>query len=188
MEDTQRNIAALVYARTASPRRAAKKAGVDLSVVKTWIQESDFQQIVIETRDVNIVRAITALQEALPVAVETLVRIMTGKQSVRAHRGRPRSDAKFSPFKESTPKDRDAEMKAAKTILEVAPKLLEVRDFIHRWRQLQEQLEQHGVKVDINANGPSSHRKDPDDTDEPIDAELVLPERAESSGGSKRTR
>lgn len=141
-ETNQRALAARVLARTASPRRAAKKSGVDLDTIRAWTRDPIFQQMVVEVRTSNVMKTVVAIQNAAPIAAKALADELQVERPKTVRRGRPPKDAQFSterPAAKATEVD-PRRIRAAKVILELFTKFTEMGDLVHRIRHLEDMV------------------------------------------------
>jgi hypothetical protein len=71
-----RDLVAAAIAKTGSPRRAAKVSGVEVQVIKTWLLDPDFLNLVAQYRKEPLTRTMTLMTRAAPLAVATLIKAM----------------------------------------------------------------------------------------------------------------
>ena len=102
-------------------REAAKKAGIGESTGWQWLQDPDFQAEYREARRMAVSQAIAQLQQASSGAVATLCEVMADQEATPASR-----------------------VTAAKTVLEMAIKGVELEDLAERIEKLEQAVEQNG--------------------------------------------
>ncbi|HBQ26326.1 MAG TPA: hypothetical protein DD791_08030 [Syntrophomonas sp.] len=105
-------------------QEAAAKVKIGTTTAFRWLQEPDFQREYQEARKQAVSQAIAQLQQATTHAVATLVEIMSDQEATPASR-----------------------VSAAKTVLEMSMKAIELDDLANRIERLEQALEgQQGGK------------------------------------------
>lgn len=102
-------------------RAAAKAAGIGESTGWQWLQDPDFQAEYREARRMALSQAISRLQQASSTAVATLEEVMSDQEATPASR-----------------------VTAAKAVLEMAMKGVEMEDLAERIEKLEQAVEQNG--------------------------------------------
>lgn len=137
-------VAAKVLAYTASPNRASRKSGIPVAEIRRLqTADIDFAAMVLEYRTANIMKTALALARAGPLAVRVLedeLSIPAGPKKVR--KGRPPKDNKYSVTKEVPQEHDPRRIRAAKVVLELFPKMIEIADLASRISLLEQQLSQ----------------------------------------------
>lgn len=143
-----REVAATVLARTASPKRAAKRAGIDLETLREWQKDPLFQQMVVEVRTVNVMRTVITIQRAAPIAAKAIAEELQIERPQKMRRGRPPKTGNpvTQPSRASQEID-PRRVRAAKVILELFTKFTEIGDLVHRIRDLEEQVSRRPVST-----------------------------------------
>lgn len=94
---------------------AAKKAGVSETTLWRWLQDEEFQAKYREAKKQAVGHAVTRLQQATSEAVNTLGAVMKDSEATAS-----------------------AKVAAAKTVLEMAFKAVELEDYAERLRRLED--------------------------------------------------
>lgn len=152
-----RLIAARVLARTCSPRRAARKSGLALAEVKSLQKDPIFAQLVLENRTASVMRTVAAIIKAGPLAVQALADEL-GKEprKTRAKTGPKPKDEKFAknkPLVNSNELD-PRRIRAAKMILELLPKYIEIGEIVPRLRKVEETIAESQGPAQLPAHEP----------------------------------
>jgi hypothetical protein len=101
--------------------QAAKKTGIGVTTAFRWLQDPEFQEQYREARRMAVSQAISQLQQASSEAVQTLKAVMADEEAPPASR-----------------------VSAAKTVLEMSFKAVELEDLAQRIEKLEQSLNKDG--------------------------------------------
>lgn len=122
VDRTPQEIAAEELSRSCSPRRAARKAGVDLAVIRQWMQDPEFADMVLEIRTTWSASTCAIVSRSGPAAARILAAEMQGTAGKCSAR----------------------RIRAAKVILEFHMKAMESLELAQRLRDLERALTERG--------------------------------------------
>lgn len=122
-EKASRKKEALICALLVEPtvEQAAKKVGIGTTTAFRWMQEPTFQDDYREARRMAVTQAISQIQQASTEAVQTLRNVMANEDAPPA-----------------------SKVSAAKTVLEMSLKAVELEDLATRIERLEHSVAQNG--------------------------------------------
>lgn len=135
-----RSLAARILARTGSAHLAARKTGVELSLIRAWERDPEFVALILDRKSVNVVRTLSALIDCGPKAIAVLKQEMSTAQVKKVRIGRPPKDNKYSPHREKEPDADPRRIRAAKIIVENFFRAAETADLVERIKTLEAAL------------------------------------------------
>lgn len=100
---------------------AAKQAGISETTAYRWLKQDDFQELYRQAKREAVAQAVSRLQQKSSAAVEVLTEVAEDKEAPASSR-----------------------VSAAKTIIEMALKAVELEDIVKRIEQLEEMAEKKG--------------------------------------------
>lgn len=107
-----------------SVNKAAEKAGIGVTTAFRWLQDPEFQEQYREARRMAVSQAISQLQQASTEAVQTLRNVMADEEAPPASR-----------------------VSAAKTVLELSFKAVELEDLTARLEKLEQSISAGGQRA-----------------------------------------
>lgn len=151
---TPQEQAATELAKSGSPRRAARVAGVPLDVVKLWQKDPEFAALVLENRSTDLILTVSTLMSAGPMAAQTLVDQLGARKGKRPGRGPDAAIPERQRSRKAAPTYSDPrKIRAARIILDNIFRFAETIEFMERIKALEEK-----ARVSYNAGVPLEGR------------------------------